>query len=197
MDEYVLVATHLSLINSTPSANVVVQTARQNVPLPIVQDNDLPAEHASCSSVLTTPTTGSILLRLIHDGLIVELTSLSTSVPPLRIVFPAAIIPTPALYLWEDSEIHLIVVTNISSLYRVVIPINGLKLWEGQTDDIWPKEYFIRNLPIGQAGECSVYAQGTHCVAVSLPNGVLLRLEADSMGYDVHDGKHSFLPIEA
>ncbi|KAF8914143.1 nucleoporin Nup120/160-domain-containing protein [Gymnopilus junonius] len=187
MDQHFIVATHLSSVNSTSSTCVIVQTARQNVPLPIVQGSDMPAEHAICSSISTTSATGSILLRLIHDGLIIEVTSLSTSVPPLRIVFPAAIVPTPALFLSKESQLHLLALTNIGSLYRLIIPINGLKLWEGQTEDIFPKEYFIRNWPDGQTEECLVHAQGTHCVAVSLPNGVMLRLEADSMGYDVHD----------
>ncbi|KDR83495.1 hypothetical protein GALMADRAFT_55353 [Galerina marginata CBS 339.88] len=187
MDSHFLVATHLSSINHTTAFTVVVQTARQNAPLPVVHDDDLPTEHATCSSVLTTPTTGSILMRVIHGGLIVELVSLSTPIAPIRIVFPAVVLPTPSLFLWEGTEIHLILATDIGSLYRLIIPVDGFKLWKDQAESIWPREYFIRNLPIGQIRGCSVHAQGTHCVAVSLPNGVLLRLEAESMGYDVHD----------
>ncbi|KAF8974708.1 nucleoporin Nup120/160-domain-containing protein [Flammula alnicola] len=188
MDEYFLVASHISSLSSAPPSTFIVETARQNAPLPTgIQDNDLPIDHATCGSVLRTSTTGTILLRVIHGGLIVELISLSTPVPPIRIVFPAVVLPTPSLFLWEESELHLLLATDIGSLYRLIIPIDGLKLWQDQTESIWPREYFIRNLPAEHARECAVHVQGTHCVAISLPNGVLLRLEAESMGYDGHD----------
>jgi nuclear pore complex protein Nup160 len=107
------------------------------------------------------------------------------------------VLPTPSLFIWEGSELHLLLVTDIGSLYRTVIPIDGLNLWKGQTKSIWPREYFIRNLPVEQAKECMVHVQGTHCVAVTLPNGVLLRLEAESMGYDGHEGVLIFVVHEA
>jgi len=161
-----------------------------------MQDNDLPIDHATCSFVLTTPQAGTILLRVIHGGLIAELMSLSTLVPSIRLVFPAAVLPTPSLFLWEDSELHLLLVTDIGSLYRIVIPIDGLNLWQDQIKNIWPREYSIRNLPVEQAKECMVHVQGTHCVAVSLPNGVLLRLEAESLGYDGNEGALIFFVTE-
>lgn len=193
MDDYYLVASHISPLSSTPPSSFVVQTTRQNAPLAAgVQDNDLPIDHATCSSVLTTPATGMILLRVIHGGLIVELISLSTPVPPLRIVFPATVLPAPSLFLWGESELHLILATDIRSLYRLIIPVDGLKLWQNQVESIWSREYAIRNLPAEHMRGCAVHVQGTHCVAISLPNGVLLRLEAESMGYDSHDGTPYF-----
>ena len=192
MDELCLVATHLSSLNYSPSSNIIVQTARQNAPLPsTIHDNDIPSDHATCSFVLTTPTTGTILLRVIHGGVVVELTSLSNPVPPIRIVLPAVVLPTPSLFLWEEKELHLLLITDIGSLYRLVIPVEGFKLWQNQTDSIWPREYFIQSIPQEHIRECAVHAQGSHCVAVSLPNGALLRLEAEPMGYDGHDGKHT------
>ncbi|KAF8204833.1 nucleoporin Nup120/160-domain-containing protein [Pholiota molesta] len=188
MDDYYLVASHISPLSSIPPLSFVVQTTRQNAPLAAgVHDNDLPIDHATCSSVLTTPATGTILLRVIHGGLIVELISLSTPVPPLRIVFPATVLPAPSLFLWGESELHLILATDIRSLHRLIIPIDGLKLWQNQVESIWSREYAIRNLPAEHTTGCAVHVQGTHCVAISLPNGVLLRLEAESMGYDSHD----------
>lgn len=193
MDEYFIVATHISPLTSTSPSSFVVQTTRQNALSPAsVHDNDLPVEHAICSSVLSTAKTGTILLRVIHGGLIVELISLSISMPPIRIVFPTAVLPTPSLFLWRDSELHLILATDAGSLYRLVIPVDGLKLWQGQVESIWSREYSIRNLPIERVRECAVHVQGIHCVAISLPNGVLLRLEAESMGYDGHDGMPCF-----
>jgi len=191
MDEFCLVATHLSSLNCTPPSNIVVSTARQNVPLPsVAHENDLPAEHAMCSHLTTTPMAGTILLRVIHGGAVVELSALSAPIPPLRIIFPALVVPTPSLFLWKENELHLLVVTDIGSLYRLLIPIEGPRLWEDQTENIWPREYFIRNLPREHIRECVAHAQGTHSVAVSLPNGDLLRIEAESLGYDGHEGKH-------
>ena len=190
MDDHFLVATHLSSLQLPAPSTVIIQTARQNAPLPSNIQNDLPEEHATYSFVLNTLTTGTILLRLIHGGLIVELVSLSTQVPPIRFVFPAVVLPSPSLFLWEESELHLLLVTDIGSLYRLLIPINGLKLWQDHIDNIWPREHFIQNLPPECVKNCLVHPQGAHCVAVSLPNGVMLRLEAEAMGYDGHDGMH-------
>lgn len=190
MDDHFLVATHLSSLQLPAPSTVIIQTARQNAPLPSNIQNDLPEEHATYSFVLNTLTTGTVLLRLIHGGLIVELVSLSTQVPPIRFVFPAVVLPSPSLFLWEESELHLLLVTDIGSLYRLLIPINGLKLWQDHIDNIWPREHFIQNLPPECVKNCLVHPQGTHCVAVSLPNGVMLRLEAEAMGYDGHDGAH-------
>jgi nuclear pore complex protein Nup160 len=177
-----LIATQLSSLFPTQTTSIPVQTARQGVPLPpSPHDSDPPAEHATFSSLLHTPVTGTILLRVLHGGLIIELVSLSTEVPPIRLVFPAAVIPSPAVFLWESSELHVIAVASIGSLYRVVIPVGiGRELWRNQTDNIWPREYLINN--IAGLEEGLVHVQGTHCVAVGLPNGVLLRLETDYAG---------------
>ena len=188
MDGHFLVATHFSSLQLPAPSTVIIQTARRNAPLPSNIQNDLPEEHASYSFVLNTLTTGTVLLRLIHGGLIVELVSLSTQVPPIRFVFPAVVLPSPSLFIREESELHLLLVTDIGSLYQVLIPIDGRKLWQDHVDNIWPREHFIQNLPPEYVKNCLVHAQGTHCVAVSLPNGVMLRLEAESMGYDGHDG---------
>ncbi|KAF9535022.1 nucleoporin Nup120/160-domain-containing protein [Crepidotus variabilis] len=185
MEELCLVATHLSSVNTGPTAYFNVQTQRQNAPLPSpIQDNDFPADHATCSQALTTPTTGTILLRLIQGGVVVELTALSAPVPPLRVIFPATVIPNPTIFLWKETELHLLAVTDIGSLHRIVIPLDGFKLWQDQTENIWPREYFISNLPSESIRQCFAHAQGTHSIAIALPSGVLLRIEAESMGYD-------------
>jgi len=194
--EHFIVATHLSSLTSKPPTAIVVQTARQNIPLVNPADDDLPLGHATSSVSFMTLTTGAILMRVIHGGLIVELTSLSTPIPPLRIVFPALVLPTPSIFLLEDSEIHLIAVTELGSVHRVAIPIDGLNLWKDRANNIWPREYIIRNLPVEHAQRCFVHVQGSHCISISLPHGVLLKLEAESTGYDVHDGKHCYCFIE-
>lgn len=128
------------------------------------------------------------MIRVLHGGIIVEIVSLSTPVPALRLVFPVAVLPAPSLFLSEDPELHLLSITETGSMVRVIIPIDGLNLWEDQVANIWQREYFIRNLPVEHARQCFVHAHGLHCAAVSLPNGILLRLDAEVMGYDAHDG---------
>jgi nuclear pore complex protein Nup160 len=192
MEGHCLVATHLSSLNSSTPSSVVLSTARQNAPLPSHLENDVPAEHATYSSVLTTSTTGTLLLRVIHDGAVVELSALSTPVPPLRIIFPAHILSKPALFLWQETELYLLVVTDIGSLFYLVIPIDGFKLWQDQTGNVWHREYFIRNIPREHIQQCAFHAQGIHSVAITLPNGHLLRIEAveaELLDYDGHEGQ--------
>lgn len=189
MEGFCLVATHLSSLYTSPSS-VVVSTARQNAPLPATTpENDLPAEHATGSSIFTTPTTGTILLRVVNGGILVELSALSAPVDPLRIVFPALVLSKPALFLWQETELHLLVMTDIGSLFRLVIPIDGFKLWQDHTASVWPREYLVRNVSRELTRRCAFHAQGTHSVALSLPNGDLLRIEAESLGYDGHEGQ--------
>ncbi|KAE9395644.1 hypothetical protein BT96DRAFT_997448 [Gymnopus androsaceus JB14] len=187
MDGSLLVGTHISsLFPQSRALSIYVQTQQLNTPLSSVEKESDPAEHASYSSVLHTPPTGTILLRVLHGGLIVELVSLSTQLQPLRFVFPSPVLSSPAIFLWESDELHLITVTTIGSLYRVVIPIGaGLDVWRDQSQNIWTSEYLIKNF--SGALEGLVHIQGTHCVAIGLPNGSLLRLETEYIGSGRHD----------
>ena len=182
MDVGFLVATQLSSLFPSHSTSILLQTTRQGVPLPPgPKESDPPPEHAAHSSVLHTPITGTILLRVLHGSLIIELMSLSTEVPPIRFIFPAVILPSPAMFLWASTELHIMAVTQTGSLYRLVIPVdNGHDLWLNRSDNIWPREYLIKN--IGDTIEGVVHVQGTDCVAIGLPNGSLLRLETEYVG---------------
>ncbi|KAF5387735.1 hypothetical protein D9615_000062 [Tricholomella constricta] len=177
-----LVATQLSSLFPAQATSIPLQTSRQGIPLPgSVNDSDPPAEHSTYSSVLHTPTTGTILLRVLHGGLITELVSLSTEVPPIRFIFPGAVVSSPAIFLWETSELHVLAVADIGSLYRLVIPLgSGRELWHNQVTNIWPREYLFKNAE--DAKEALIHVHGTHCVVVGLPNGSLLRLENDYVG---------------
>ncbi|KAG2013470.1 hypothetical protein CC2G_010381 [Coprinopsis cinerea AmutBmut pab1-1] len=185
MEEFI-VASHITSITKYPPSTVSIQTARQHLPLPQTPFNSIPTEHAIFASTLDHETTGTILLRVIHGGLIVELISLSNSVPPLRLVFPSLVLDCPAVFLWDEAEVHVLAVTESGSLYRVVIPIRGRDLWQNEVDNVWPREYFIRGFPEQVEGTL-VQVQGPHCVAISLKNGSLLRLEADTLGYGSRD----------
>lgn len=182
MDVGFLVATQLSSLFPYPATSIPLQTARQGIPLPPgPHESDPPAEHATHSSVLHSPATGTVLLRVLHGGLIIELISLSTDVLPIRFIFPAAVLPSPAIFLWETTELHVLAVTDAGSLYRLVIPVgSGRELWRNQTANIWPREYLLKN--ISDTEGSLVHAHGTHCVAIGLSNGSLLRLENDYIG---------------
>ncbi|KAJ7781667.1 nucleoporin Nup120/160-domain-containing protein [Mycena metata] len=196
MDRGLIVAAQLSsLFPSAQATSIPIQTTRHNSSLPPVPDaTDPPPEHASYASVLHTPNTGTILLRVLHGGLILELVSLSTAVPPVRFVFPALVLPSPAVFLWE-TELHIVAVTSTGSLYRLVLPIDGaLDLWLHQTTNTWTREYHIKNF----AGTTNglVHVQGTHCVVISQPGGSILRLETEYLGSNGTDDEWSETPFQ-
>jgi nuclear pore complex protein Nup160 len=110
-----LVAAHLtSLFPSSQLTAIPIPTSRPNAPLPPAPGaSGPPAEHAIYSTALQTPTAGTIILRVLHQGLILELLSLSTDITPIRFVFPSPVTPSPAIFLWQGAEIHVIAVTSI------------------------------------------------------------------------------------
>ncbi|KAJ7672857.1 nucleoporin Nup120/160-domain-containing protein [Mycena rosella] len=191
MERGLIVAAQLSsLFPSVQATSIPIQTTRHTSSLPPLPDaSDPPPEHASYSAVLHTPSTGTILLRVLHGGLILEIVSLSTAVPPVRFVFPALVLPDPAIFLWE-TELHVVAVTNTGSLYRLVLPIDGgLDLWAHQTANTWTREYHIKNFSGNIDG--LVHVQGTHCVVVSQHGGSLLRLETEYLGSNGSDDEWS------
>ncbi|KAH7888083.1 nucleoporin Nup120/160-domain-containing protein [Phlebopus sp. FC_14] len=184
----ILVATQLSSLFSSSSApSVVLQTSRPDVAVSApLTDGDLHPEHASFAFISHSQHTGSILLRVIHGGLIVELISLSTQVPPIRLVFPVPILPAPAVFECGAKELHLLAVTVTGSLYRLVLPIGNLAImWHDQVGRNWCREYTIKNAT--QISGAVVHVQDIQCVAIGLPNGSLLRIEAERIGDDNWD----------
>ncbi|KAF7433113.1 hypothetical protein PC9H_005061 [Pleurotus ostreatus] len=188
MNGSVLVAAQLSSIfPSAQAATLAIHTIRQKTPLPAApKDSDPPPEHASYASVLQNEATGTLLLRVLHGSLIVELISLSTDTLPIRFVFPSPILPHPGVFVWGANQLHLLAVTLSGSLYRVVIPLeDGVNLWKHQTDRFTYHEYLIKTFQ--EDAEGLVQIQGPHSVAIGLQNGELLRLESDSMGHSVSE----------
>ncbi|KAF8665766.1 hypothetical protein AX16_000214 [Volvariella volvacea WC 439] len=181
MNGNIQLAVQLSSLFPSPATSIPIPTTQQKTLSSPQPQSDLLLEHASFSSVLHTQETGTILLRVLHGGLIVELVSLSTDITPVRFVFPTKILPSPAIVLLESSELHIIAVTDNGSLYRLVIPVGvGLNLWQSQLYSLMPREYHIKSVQDVQ--NCLVHVQGPHCVALALPNGTLLRLEAEYVG---------------
>lgn len=179
-----LVAAQLSsLFSPAQATSVSLTTTRQNTPLPQFNDAQVLPEHATHSSVIHTPITGTILLRVLHGGLILELVSLSSDISPIRFVFPSSILPAPAIFLWDSHQLHVIAVTVTGSLYRLVIDIGeNMQLWRNHVETISFREYLIKNYSGTLDG--LVHVQGTHCVVIGQPNGSLLRLDAEYLGED-------------
>lgn len=190
----ILVATQLSSLS--PSANapsVVLQSSRHNpaAPTPTL-DVDLHPEHASFASIVHLQHVGSILSRVLHGGLIVELVSLSTQAPPIRFVFPVSILFAPAILAAAEQELHLLVVTVTGSLYRLVLPAaNPNLLWHDQAAANWCREYIIKS--VADLSRGIVHIQGIHCITIGLNNGSLLRIDSERIGDDTCDGVCSSL----
>ncbi|KAF9268301.1 hypothetical protein L218DRAFT_607126 [Marasmius fiardii PR-910] len=185
MDGSLLVATQLSsLFPATQAVSVPVESRRPNATLPYEDETSDLNEHASLSAILHEESTGTILLRLLDKGLTLELISLSTSeVPPVRFIFPSAVLPYPSVLVWRDSEIHVLAVTVIGSVHRLVLPIGtGYTLWKDTVNSRWASEYLIKNCTEELDG--LVHVHGTDSVIIGLKNGTLMRLETEYAGIE-------------
>ncbi|GBE79204.1 hypothetical protein SCP_0204010 [Sparassis crispa] len=178
----VLVASHLSSLFPS-SLPISVPTSHKDI-LSLSVDSSAPLEHASYSTLFHTSRTGTILLRLTHRATLLELITLTCDAPQLRFDFPGAILPSPAVFLWEERELHVIAVSVVGSLYRFVLPLQrGAQLWHPSR--YWFRQYDIQNMRSDMEGLVQVH--GPHCVVLSLPGGALLRLEAELLGNDDED----------
>lgn len=196
MDGGVLVSTQVSaLFPSSRATSIPIQTSRRDAPLPPTPtESDPPVEHALDSVVFHSDVTGTILLRVIHAGLIVELVSLTHDLPQIRFVFPAPVLNSPALFFWQPNELHLIVVTKTASLYRLILPArDSTRLWNDPLGRNWCREYFIKNAT-GHTLSTS-QAQSTYSIAVALEHGSVIRLEATYIGDEVEDGMPPLIVI--
>ncbi|KAJ7783415.1 hypothetical protein B0H14DRAFT_3585053 [Mycena olivaceomarginata] len=135
-----------------------------------------PAVQATSIPIQTTRHTTA----LPPGGLILELVSLSTGISPVRFVFPALVLPSPAVFLWE-TELHIVAVTDTGSLYRLVLPLDGgVDLWLHQTANTWTREYHIKNFFRDNKRTCSRPRDAL--VVISQPSGSILRLETEFLG---------------
>jgi nuclear pore complex protein Nup160 len=151
-------------------------------------ESRLPSEHASYSSLFSSKQTGNILFRLINQNRILEIVSLSTPTNPIRFAFPSAVLPSPALSVWQENELHIFAITDIGSLYRLTLPLytQDSTLWSEHLGTNWCREYHIRHASDGLHG--IVQAQGSHSLVVALHNGYLLRLDAEDIGSSLTNG---------
>jgi len=189
-----LVATHLSSLPSPSPVHVAAHPTRQNEHYtPQSQLNDIPDGHAVYASVLHSDTIGTILLRVTGGSRIVELASISANVPPIRLSLPAPAVPSPSLFFWEDREIHVLVLTETGTLYRLIVPIQHGTLWGESAVNAWIRDYQVKALSpdvLERPGAISMHGHGTDSVVVGLPNGVVLRLDVETGAYDGREGRH-------
>lgn len=193
MSGSLLVASHISSLVSPSQANsVVLRTKQTHTPLPIsATESDSSLEHATFSTIFHSPLTGTILLRLIHGGLIVELISLTHDVPSLRVVFPATVVPSPSLVLFDSRELHLIALISNGSLFRVVFPLrHDVALWGAGPNSSHEisREHVISKLK-GNTEGVSALVQDAHSISIGLPDGSLLRVETRRMANENEDGR--------
>ncbi|KAL4241382.1 Nucleoporin Nup120/160 [Abortiporus biennis] len=187
MSDWALFATQISSLYSPSLANnIIVRTIQTSTPLPPPpSETDLPLEHATYSNIFSIPPFGTILLRLVHGGLVLELLSLSHDIPPLRIIFPSTVLSYPSIFAWGSHELHVLAMTNNASLFRVVIPLRSDgRLWDNisNSDDLWNEQIIHRLKP--SINNTLIHVADGHTVYATMPDGWLLRLEARNVELD-------------
>ncbi|THH12327.1 hypothetical protein EW145_g80 [Phellinidium pouzarii] len=178
MDAHTLVShTHISSIFAS-TAHVTthaVPTSRRDLPLATGR-SEVPDDHASHSSIFYSPETGHVLIRIVQGGLAVELISLSHTVSPIRFVFPAVVVPNPALAAF-GGHVFLIAVTSVSSLFRISLPLSrDGEFWHEPMPKNWCKEWQIRKL--GGIEPKLVHVHDPHDIAIATGTGGYLRLQS-------------------
>ncbi|KAK0467905.1 nucleoporin Nup120/160-domain-containing protein [Desarmillaria tabescens] len=183
MDSSMLVAAQLSsLYPSVHAAAAPVDPLFSYTP-----DQSNLTEHSTFSTVFHSTTTGTILLRVL-EGSLLELVSLSVDTVAARFSLPSPVLPSPGIFLWEDQELHIIAVTVSGCVYRLVLPLRNSKdLWRDEIHNVWTREYVITHRVAGVNGV--VHIHGTHCVAIGLGNGSLLRLDTEYVGSEGGEGE--------
>lgn len=180
MDSQILVGAAFSSIDGSDPFEVPVQSSKQSGNS-IPQDDGIPPEHARFSNTLHTKSSGSYLLRVINHGTVIELSSLtSKDRKPLRFHFFDAVLSNPAMFMWQAKELHLVAVTTIGSLFRIVVSIAADNtLWVNDSTRAWCREHRIRSIDNSVTSPPFVHVQGVDCIVLGWNNGTLVRLETD------------------
>ena len=162
-----------------------IDTARGDVPIPEA-DPDVLVEHASFCAAFSSEATGTMLLRVIHGGLVLEIIPLSTGTP-IRFSFPAPIVPSPAILLHQLSELRIFVVTSSGSLFVLLFPVSiheNIPMFDATLPTgVWCKEYMIATPPDELAGP--VHVKDIDCVLIGMKKGKFLRLDC-ALDYGEH-----------
>src|SRR5689334_2105678 len=76
-------------------------------------------EHAEYATTIHAHDAGTVLLRVLGEGRILELMALESGIRPARFVFSSRIALRPALMMLGIAELHVLVVTVDGSLFRL------------------------------------------------------------------------------
>ena len=177
MDSFIQISAQLSSIfpSSGQVITHVVPTSRRDIPLATAL-TDIPVEHTLRASLFYFQNTGHVLLRVLQGGLAVELVSLTHDTSPIRFVFPAAVVPNPALTT-SKGQVYLIVLTTVGSLFRIHLPFyTDGQLWHEALPRDWCSEWQVKKL--GNYEPKLVHVHDTHDVAIASASGGILRLNS-------------------
>jgi nuclear pore complex protein Nup160 len=178
MPRSILASVHISSIYPASLAeDVPIETLRSDLPIP-EPEPDVLLEHASFSTSFCSDSTGTMLIRIIHGGLILEIIPLSTG-RPIRFSFPAPIIPSPVVLLHQLSELRIFVVTSSGSLFVLNFPVSVTQRMPefdvSPPARQWCNEYLINTSSDELEGP--VHVKDIDCVLVGMKKGRFLRLD--------------------
>lgn len=136
------------------------------------------AEHAEYATTIHAHDAGTVLLRVLDGGYMLELMALESGIRPARFACPSRIALQPALMMLGIAELHVLVVTVNGSLFRLrfILP----HLWT--STQYAPKEYHITSVPAPIDGVVHVPEVGV--VFIGLKDGGVLRLTAKMNGLE-------------
>lgn len=147
------------------------------------EPSDAPAEHAEYATTMHAHDAGTVLLRVLDGGYMLELCALESGMRPVRFAFSSRIALQPALMMLGIAELHVLVVTVDRSLFRLrfVLP----RLWsssEHWLNERWLSEHRITSLDAPVDGPVHVPEVGV--VFIGLRDGGVLRLTAKMHGLE-------------
>ncbi|CAE6454482.1 unnamed protein product [Rhizoctonia solani] len=138
-------------------------------------------EHAEYATTIHAHDAGTVLLRVLDGGHMLELMALESGMRAARFSFASKIALQPALMMLGIAELHVLVVTLDGSVFRLrfVLP----HLWT--STQYAPKEYRITSISLPIDGIVHIAEVGV--VFIGLNDGSVLRLTARMSGLE-HTG---------
>lgn len=97
-------------------------------------------------------------------------------------------LPSPALVFWEERQLHVVALTSVGSLYRIILPENeGSKLWHEPPRKDRCREYQAVKFSASHVSMC--YVQDFHSAILGLTSEGCLRLHSDYVDEEQYDGE--------
>ncbi|KAG9102343.1 hypothetical protein FRC06_002102 [Ceratobasidium sp. 370] len=169
-----VVYAHLSGLNAAV-APVDIPTQYEDVER---DESDCLVEHAEYATTMHAHDAGTVLLRVLDGGYMLELRALESSIRSARFAFSSRIALQPALVMLGIAELHVLVVTVNGSLFRLRFMLPNL--WTSSQHGA--SEYHITSLDVPINGPVHVPEVGV--VFIGLNDGGVLRLTAKMHGLE-------------